>query len=321
MTEPATPAGTSPRSRPGEGSGRAGPSDGVPPGIPSDGVRWSDEVLGPRPTTLDGARALAYAQATNDANPAYLTGDAVPPVFGVVATWEVLWGLVRVLVAPGLHDRILHAAHDLHLHRPLRPGQELWTTGRAYGLRRTRSGTRVTAHLRSVDAGGDAVLEQYATLFLRRVTGPDDRGEDPPDHALPPGPPGPGAPWRAHLDADQTVRYRDASGDLNPIHTDHEAARAAGLPGIVVHGLCTMALCGAAVVELHADGDPARLARLAVAFSWPVFPGNDLEVATRSAGSGTGEVGFTADSAGKTVIRDGRARLRPPAGPPPAGGA
>ena len=33
------------------------------------------------------------------------------------------------------------------------------------------------------------------------------------------------------------VRYAAATGDYNPIHWDHAAARAAGLDGIVVHGL------------------------------------------------------------------------------------
>jgi acyl dehydratase len=33
------------------------------------------------------------------------------------------------------------------------------------------------------------------------------------------------------------VRYAGASHDFNPIHWDHAAAVAAGLPGVVVHGL------------------------------------------------------------------------------------
>ncbi len=33
------------------------------------------------------------------------------------------------------------------------------------------------------------------------------------------------------------VRYAGASRDWNPIHWDHDSATAAGLPGVVVHGL------------------------------------------------------------------------------------
>ena len=32
-------------------------------------------------------------------------------------------------------------------------------------------------------------------------------------------------------------RYAKASGDYNPIHTDEEAAKKAGLPGIIAHGM------------------------------------------------------------------------------------
>ena len=38
------------------------------------------------------------------------------------------------------------------------------------------------------------------------------------------------------------LAYAEVSGDHNPIHTDPEFARAAGLPGTVLHGLYTMAL-------------------------------------------------------------------------------
>ena len=33
------------------------------------------------------------------------------------------------------------------------------------------------------------------------------------------------------------IRYSAATGDFNPLHWDHESARAAGLDGVVVHGL------------------------------------------------------------------------------------
>lgn len=40
------------------------------------------------------------------------------------------------------------------------------------------------------------------------------------------------------------VRYAAASGDFNPIHYDREAAHAAGLEDIVVHGMFNMAVLG-----------------------------------------------------------------------------
>lgn len=39
-------------------------------------------------------------------------------------------------------------------------------------------------------------------------------------------------------------RYAAASGDDNPIHLDEDAARGAGLPGVIAHGMLSMGLLG-----------------------------------------------------------------------------
>lgn len=61
-----------------------------------------------------------------------------------------------------------------------------------------------------------------------------------------------------------------------PIHLDDELAQMAGLPGIINHGLCTMAFTSWAVLTELADGDVSRLHRLAVRFAKPVLPGQDI---------------------------------------------
>lgn len=45
------------------------------------------------------------------------------------------------------------------------------------------------------------------------------------------------------------VAYAHASGDHNPIHQDEEVALAVGLPGVIAHGMYTLALVGRAVGE------------------------------------------------------------------------
>ena len=56
-------------------------------------------------------------------------------------------------------------------------------------------------------------------------------------------------------------------------------------------------------------GDPSRLKRLAVRFSKPVLPGNDI--VTTVCELGDGAYAFEATSAGATVIKDGRAEVAP----------
>ena len=53
-------------------------------------------------------------------------------------------------------------------------------------------------------------------------------------------------------------------------------AKMAGLNGKILHGLATMAFAARAVIERAAGGDPARLKRLKVRFTKPVYPGETL---------------------------------------------
>jgi acyl dehydratase len=49
-------------------------------------------------------------------------------------------------------------------------------------------------------------------------------------------------------------RYADASGDHALIHLDTDAARSAGFPNVIAHGLLVMAYLGRAVGEWFPDG-------------------------------------------------------------------
>jgi acyl dehydratase len=64
------------------------------------------------------------------------------------------------------------------------------------------------------------------------------------------------------------VRYAGASGDFNPIHWSERFATKVGLPGVIAHGMYTMALAGQAVVEWV--GDPAAVVEFGVRFTKPV---------------------------------------------------
>ena len=55
------------------------------------------------------------------------------------------------------------------------------------------------------------------------------------------------APQSYRVTRDDLVAYAQASGDHNTIHQDEAAALAVGLPGVIAHGMYTMALAGRAV--------------------------------------------------------------------------
>ncbi len=64
------------------------------------------------------------------------------------------------------------------------------------------------------------------------------------------------------------VAYAAASGDHNPIHQDEAVALAVGLPGVIAHGMYTMALAARALDEWA--GGPGRIRELGVKFTKPV---------------------------------------------------
>lgn len=72
------------------------------------------------------------------------------------------------------------------------------------------------------------------------------------------------------------VRYAAASGDFNPVHFDHEAARAAGLPGIVVHGLLMAAWALQVATSVSGMIDPLATAR--IRFRNPLLAGGPAQV-------------------------------------------
>ena len=271
-------------------------------------------TYGPLTATIDAARAQDYAAATNDDNPAYSSGKVAPPVFGVVPTWEAMGLAVGDVVPPEALMFIVHGEQDMHFHQPLVPGTELSTTSEAFSVRVGGSGTRFTIKVHSDDAEtGEPVLTQYVTMFIRGMSDGESGGPDKPGHDFPEAARADAAgELSVHVDDDQTYRYRDASGDQMPIHVDEDFAKSVGLPGIIAHGLCTMAMCSQAVVKTVADGDPTRLRRLAVRFATNVFPGNDVVTSIYDAGTtddGAKAYAFEATSNGDVVIKNGRAEV------------
>jgi acyl dehydratase len=69
------------------------------------------------------------------------------------------------------------------------------------------------------------------------------------------------------------VRYCGASGDFNPIHWNERIAKAVGLPDVIAHGMCTMAVAGRVLTDWA--GDPGAVESYGVRFSRPVVVPDD----------------------------------------------
>lgn len=68
------------------------------------------------------------------------------------------------------------------------------------------------------------------------------------------------------------IYYGAASGDFNPIHIDPEVGNKAGLGGVILQGMCTMAWAVEGTVNFL--DDPGALKKVRVRFSKPVAPGD-----------------------------------------------
>jgi len=82
------------------------------------------------------------------------------------------------------------------------------------------------------------------------------------------------------------VRYAGASGDFNPLHHDEAFARAAGLPGVMAHGMFSAGLLGSFLLSWIGER-PIR--RFKVRFLSPVWPGDSLSAGGEVVGTSTKE--------------------------------
>ncbi|MGZ8744322.1 MAG: MaoC/PaaZ C-terminal domain-containing protein [Nocardioides sp.] len=112
---------------------------------------------------------------------------------------------------------------------------------------------------------------------------------------------------------DDLVRYAAASGDDNPIHQDEAVARSVGLPGVIAHGMYTMALAARAVAVWFPD---AEVVSFGCKFTNPVVVpaegGVELEVAgeTKAAEDGLTTVVLTVTCGGQKVLGMPKAVVR-----------
>ena len=275
---------------------------------------------GAREFFVDPEACRRYAAATNEEDTGRWASGVAPPVFGVAATVPHVHEVLQANVPERARaeNRSVHGEHDIRYHRPLVPGSTLLVRGRLFGVVPKSSGTLLATLVEMADPGtGDVVQEQFFVNFLRGVTTGEPIGPEPAAHRLPEAA-SLGEPARTTaygIDADQTYRYAEASGDHSIYHLDDAAARAAGFDGIIVHGLCTMAFASRAVVAGACGGDPSRLRRLAVRFSRPMYPGHTMTTSLWAPAAPAGRPATfrfqVADDSGTTVITDGLAAVAP----------
>lgn len=279
--------------------------------MPIDRSRVGAEYMAPEMTVT--AEAIArYADATEEALPAYRAGTdpVAPPVFAIVPAWPA----IEAILADGSLGldigRIVHGEQRMRFHRPIRAGDVLSTVGRIASVEDKGANEVLVVTLNTTNDHGEPVCDQDVVTVSRgtAASAPPAGGPRRPAPKAPgPAPPPPDVERTVDLPADMTYRYAEASGDRNRIHIDPDFAASVGLGGIIVHGMCLLAVALQGVVEEVAGGDPGRVRSLGVRFARPIKPGGPFT--TRIWRTQEGVRFESVDAAGQVVLRDGRAEV------------
>lgn len=231
---------------------------------------------------------MAHAASVGAFDPCYLdtsspAGVVAVPMFPVCVEWPAVQAALGLATEAGLTRdearRSVHATHDLTVHRLVRPGDVLTTTGTVTVVEARRPGAYQEVRLDTVDAEGLPVATTLmGSLFRGTTTDPfTEVGEV--GVPAPPGdgsaaPPAEGSTTGPRLlgrvlelDAGLAHAYSEGSRIWNPIHTDVAVAQKAGLAEPILHGTATLTLAVQQLVDTFAAGDPHAVRRITCRFS------------------------------------------------------
>ena len=271
---------------------------------------------GPRNYQVTADAIADYARATNDLNERYLGPDDVvaSPIFPIVPAFPFLTAVSQDPAFNADVARLMHLEHEHVLYASIRPGDVLTVSCVIDAIRPFGTGETFVLEITESREGGELVAAVSATLLIRgrgRTRQPPSVQPDKPTGAVV-------LEETTPTTEDQASRYAEASGDRNPIHLDDRAARMAGLPGVISHGMCTLAIATKTAVDGLAQGDPLRVRRVSGRLSRVAFPGQSLTTRFwhRDRSMDAERYAFeTYDPRGRAVLNNGEVDIGPPVGP------
>jgi acyl dehydratase len=264
--------------------------------------------VGPVACTVDARWLMAYSAAVGETDARFYDttapgGPLAHPLFPVCYEWPVAVALRAKAVDAEISPLGVHALHRLLVHRPPRPGDSLRTSARVTAVQRRKRGTLVVTRYTTVDRTGIPVsTTDYGSLYR----GVDLRGDDVGPRWEVGDDDGTGMRWHDEVavTAHAAHLYTEGARIYNPIHTDIAVARAAGLPGLILHGTATLALAVSRVVTRDLGGDPTAVRGVAGRFTGMVMMPSTLTV--RGGTVRSGQLAFDAlDATGQPVLSDG----------------
>lgn len=203
------------------------------------------------------------------------------PTFAMVAGQGISVGdqVTTAIAVPGIDidlRKVLHAGQALTVHRPIPQAGAATVRTRVANVWDKGEAALIVTESEATSPEGDLLWSSEMQIWARGEGG--FGGES-----------GPKTPWAAPsrepdfviespTTPDQALIYR-LNGDMNPLHADPAAARAAGFERPILHGLASYGIVAKAVVDGVLDGNAAGLRALSVRFAEPICPGETIRTA------------------------------------------
>lgn len=235
-------------------------------------------IIGPVTHRVDAERVRAFVDATGD-RPERWT-ECAPPGYAAALLFSVAGVLLNDERIQPYLATLIHVDQHFTFHDAIHVGSAIEMTGTVDRVRE-RGGAYFVTFSAVGTAGGDVVLESRSTFLMSDEAASESANEraEPPADAR--GPNEQPADARAPIVGDtqstlksasrsDLVRYSSATRDFNPLHWDHASARAAGLDGVVVHGLLMLSWLSQQC-SISGAG-PAPVAKIKVRFRSSLAP-------------------------------------------------
>jgi len=272
--------------------------------LPASKFSWNEDTL------ILYALGSGVGIGTDQTSPSvlqytYENGLKALPTFGVVPSFPALMGMMNV---PGLSFNpmmLLHGEQYLEIvKRPIPTSAEVTSKARIKAIYDKGKGALVVLEVTTTQNDGTVLFKNEFGVFLRGEGGFGGEagpapGNDAPDRK-------PDAVVELPTMTQQALLYR-LSGDKNPLHADPGFASMGGFSKPILHGLCTFANVGRAVIQACAGDDPTRFQSIKVRFVRPVMPGDTITVQMWR--ESDHDVLVQASAGGHTVISNAKVTL------------
>ncbi|MET0133418.1 MAG: MaoC/PaaZ C-terminal domain-containing protein [Kibdelosporangium sp.] len=186
-------------------------------------------------------------------------------------------GMIGAASADGSPLGRVHLSQEIHVRRAIKADEPVTVALNVTGARRSAKGVQVGMKVALIGEDGEEFAQLVTGAMLVGAATPDTFGELPPY----PGKNSTAEPTvvSRSIARETVTKYAYASGDLNPIHLEDDAAKEAGFAGgVIAHGMSVLALVTEEVIDRYAGGDAAKVRSVGARFSAAVSPDTPLEI-------------------------------------------